>query len=294
MRLNFHHPAYPLIERDLSHEQAGFAGEQHMQYYFRQQNTPSHGYIHQLRLNSSTDFFQIDTLLIHPHAMIIFEIKNITGQLSFDFDRQQLIRSKDGHTDIFADPVRQAFQQKSQLKHWLGKHNITHPPIEAYTVLTNRNAMLDPLPPHPFAKHVLRPVTALDILFNLKPTSEPLFPHAEQLAHLLTCSHQPYVLQPFKRYDIQPSDLHAGVLCPHCPCVVMHYFYGTWHCKTCGKLDASAPVRVLEDYARLFGPYIRLNELVAFLKLPDRFAARRFVKKFNFDTAGRWVKLPVN
>ncbi|GAK14071.1 nuclease-related domain-containing protein [Geomicrobium sp. JCM 19039] len=59
-----------------------------MQYYFRQQNTSSHGYSHQLRLNSSTDFFQIDTLLIHPHAMIIFEIKNITGQLSFDFDRQ--------------------------------------------------------------------------------------------------------------------------------------------------------------------------------------------------------------
>ncbi|MBW8351459.1 NERD domain-containing protein, partial [Bacillus sp. IITD106] len=113
-RLPFSHPKRNLLQEELNISYAGYRGEQSMDYFLGQ--LPQNNYLifQDLRIPLSENaYFQIDILLLTQSFFIIFEAKNISGHLYFDFN--QLIRTLDDKEETFHDPIVQVQNQQYHL-----------------------------------------------------------------------------------------------------------------------------------------------------------------------------------
>ncbi|SDI45799.1 nuclease-related domain-containing protein [Natribacillus halophilus] len=271
------HIAYPLIEKAYKIERAGWQGEQSMDYYYDLLVLPSPFWLHQLRLQLNSHFFQMDTLLVTPKFILILEIKNVAGRLVFDHAHQQLIRTIGDQLDVFQDPVLQVEQQAASLQSWIQPRS-----------LTNQKAEIKEIAPHPRHQKIIRPPALREIIENLSEQyHRQVSPDSTRtIAEALRDNHRPQPYSAMKKYNVTMADLRKGVFCPNCDVGIMEYWYGKWTCPHCRSTSYTAHYQALRDYAKLISPHISSGKCRDFLNLASTHIAKRLLQKMKLPSSG--------
>ena len=143
-RLPISNSKYTLYCEHLRRLQAGFAGEQFVDAKWLELDLPfPHYFLHDFQtMNDFGSTHQMDTVFLCPHFLLILEIKNITGKLSYDASFAQLTRTTtDDTVEGMTDPFLQLERHVVWMKKLLQKERIDLPVLHA-VVLATKNGIL--------------------------------------------------------------------------------------------------------------------------------------------------------
>lgn len=141
-RLVSEHPKRVALESELGRVKAGFRGEQSIHSILAVLPPSEYVIFHDIRLPGKLYHFQIDLLVLSATFFLILEVKNMVGELYFDGDFKQLIRTLDDQHTGFDDPILQVNLQRKQLQTWLTTKKIPPIPIETVIVSAHSKAVL--------------------------------------------------------------------------------------------------------------------------------------------------------
>lgn len=278
------------IESQLGKFKAGYSGELSLDYYLN--NLPDKEYVilHDLRLQNKSSIFQIDTLILHRHFILILEVKNIAGDIYIDTNFNQMIRTLNGKTEVFPDPILQAYRQKVELERWLVENKCPRIPIEHLVVLSNPHTHIKNSPED---QHVFqRLVRSAKLPFKIEsythfypiPSLTPK--ELSKITKLLLKHHTPQKYDVLQQFNVAHSDIICGVYCVECEAATMERMGGTWRCRSCRTVQKDAHMSSLRDYAYLMGSTITNREAREFLKLESESATRKMLQRMNLPTTG--------
>ncbi|WP_283154258.1 NERD domain-containing protein [Guptibacillus hwajinpoensis] len=289
-RLPSHHLRFEEVKEQLSMYQAGISGEKSIDFPLSFLDDKRFSIYHDLRISDGVHHFQIDTLVISQHYLLILEVKNISGTLNFDTTFNQLIRISDTKEEAFPNPLTQVERQRSQLRALLQKMKIPEVPIETLIVVANRRAVLKATEPVQFisskvirSEYLPTKVKSLDQRYGeLWLTMKEV----RKLGRTFVKLHEPLDRDVLKRFSISRNDLLVGVACPECARLAMRRLHGRWYCERCGAYSRDAHLRALQDYALLVSREITNQEARRFLRMDSVSAASKMLRAMNLHCEG--------
>ncbi len=272
-RLPEHHEKYMMISEELSKNEAGEKGEELVMSTLESFELPKNTYVlHNVSFKAKVEV-QIDILIVSPSWCLAMEVKNWTGVIYFNDNPSQAICEKDEKVKIYTNPESQLEQYCYGLNVLLTKHQIRIP-IYGLIVFPFNNAIIK-RPPKKFAlkmgRDYLRYILSIQNdkhIADLKLIAELLLRNSEQLSSFPLC----------ERYEINPEHILTGVECPNCGTLPMMKTLRTWYCPNCKSTQMRAHVKALNDYYMLIRNSISSQEALKFLKLRNRYEAKRIVK----------------
>lgn len=276
-RLPMTHEKYEKIHSDFYNGKAGFGGEKEFDYYLREFIPPyPHAILHDLYLKQDQSYFQMDSILITPSVIILFEIKNIAGKLHIKQNPTQFIReSATGQRTVLKSPLAELERKKHFFTRWLQQRNIEIPLME-YVVFAYRNELtIENLAASNLAFSYEIP-NKLRIL-NMQPdilTPEQI----HRLANELKNAHREY--EPFpltEKYDLTTKELTSGIACPNCNRLSMRWQSRKWRCLTCNHQDPIAHLAALQDWYCIEGAQLTNRQFRHFSNTPSRHIVKRLL-----------------
>ncbi|MCP3028362.1 nuclease-related domain-containing protein [Halobacillus sp. A5] len=246
---------------------------------------------HDLRLAAGELFIQLDTLLITENLMIIIEVKNITGTLTFDEERHQMIRTLEGKEEAFLDPLLQVRRQKNLLQKWINAKGYPETPIETLVVISKLSTIIHTS--NPSVIHSAYLPFKINELSN-KYGGQVLGQNdLLRLGQELKQAHTPRKVDVLQKYKIKKENLRVGVHCLGCRALPMIRVYGKWQCSFCGVVSVDAHIESLRDYRLLLGNVITNRELRGFLQIDSERIARSIIQSLYpvGKTKGRTYRL---
>ncbi|PIC79976.1 hypothetical protein CSV75_08355 [Sporosarcina sp. P18a] len=285
-RLRPNHPNFLKLQKDCYNSQAGFGGERDFDYQMREFK-PDYPYaiLHDLYLQQDQVYFQIDSLLITPSAIIVFEVKNMAGKLFITQNPTQFIKEElSGNRLVLKSPIEELERKKYFLTRWLKDHEIELPLLDFVVLAYQNELVIENLATDKvvFAYEVPNRLRRLENQQTILSNDE-----IRQLAHQLKTHHRafhPYPLH--KKYEVSLSDIQSGVFCTSCQHSQMTWLSKTWRCLHCGHRDLKAHFPALQDWYCVFGPHITNNQLRQFLSISSRHTARRLLTTPNTNVTG--------
>lgn len=284
-RLPNTHEMMPILSARLAAVQAGFGGEQELDKVFdRYSFSMKYGVFHDMSLMSST-YFQVDTLLVTPWFAVLFEVKNISGELMVTANPPQLIRKSDsGQVTGFQSPLAQLESNCELFQDWLSSRGVSIP-VYGAVVLAYAKQRIDVfdtdvpiLFPHSVPTYI-RKIPAGPPLLDEKTFSGLMVD--------LKKSHRPYRPSPISSmYKIPRNDFRTGVICPGCGRFEMEWYARSWNCKGCGGTDRHAHKQAILDWFMLFGGDMRNKDCRDFLHIERQQTAHRFLKGMELNVEG--------
>ncbi len=289
-RLHPTHPRIEDIESELNRQQAGYNGESAIDYYLTFLPSEHYTLYHNLRLHDGRHFFQIDTLLITPHVLIILEIKNISGRLIFN-SFSQLERETSEEARAFDNPIDQLRRQQTQLTQFLKEHTGESFPVDGLVVMANKNAPMKVVDNPNFDKSKICTRTALvDRIQKL----EKSYAHHQipakwlaSLSPLLLKRHQELDRDILNRHHLTYDEIIKGVQCLKCLNFDMQRLKQRWQCPRCAHVSRDAHHQALADYNLLISPRITNQEGRAFLKVSSRYVTKRLLQGYAVAQKGK-------
>ncbi|WP_226671194.1 nuclease-related domain-containing protein [Metabacillus litoralis] len=203
--------------------------------------------LNDLLLKQNNTSFQIDSLLITPDSIYLFEVKNFEGDFYYEHDRLY----KKPKTEI-NNPLTQLSRSDSLLRQLLQSYGY-HIPIKAHVIFINPKFTLYQAPltdSYILPTQINKYLTKLNSLHSMKINQKQL-----KLAEKIGSLH--IVDSPFKNipsYDF--AQLQKGITCIKC-----HFFLTSggarihkFHCSECGSHEAikDAVIRSVHEFKLLF------------------------------------------
>lgn len=284
-RLPEYHDMMPILSAKFGAVQAGFGGEQELDKIFERYSfSMKYGVFHDISLVSST-YFQVDTLLVTPGYAVLFEVKNISGELMVTANPPQLLRKSDsGKVSGFKSPIVQLDSNCELFQDWLSSRGVSLP-VYGAVVLAYEKQRIDVfdtdvpiLFPH-----------AVPTFIRKLPTGSPLLDEKtfSGLLANLSNSHRPYIPSPISSmYQIPRKDFRTGVMCPECGRFGMEWYARSWNCKGCGTSDRHAHKQAILDWFLLFGGKMRNKDCREFLHIERQQTAHRFLQGMELNIEG--------
>lgn len=290
-RLPSNHTARESVLDLLSRHYAGYRGEKSLDRYISHLSLPDHYFIFQdLRLPLFDDVhFQIDTLLLTPAYFLIYESKNLVGDLYFE--RKQLIRKIDDTVDVYQNPIIQIQNQQYHLQWFLEKYSYPILPSNAYVVVTNSKSRIMPNPDYPEVQEKVIRLPALrlsleytdDKLVNKVLSSEQM----ERIANLLIASHTPEMPNLLEKFQIKKEELLTGLYCQDCERLSIRRQERSWICWSCqSKGNEKAILQALVDYRLLMGKRVSNKEFRRFIGEESKDVVSRILRRQHLPTSG--------
>jgi ribosomal protein L37AE/L43A len=284
------HPLKHDIEAELMKLEAGYKGEVSLDYHLSFLPETEYLVLHNLRLSYKTFFFQIDTLILHTNFILILEVKNIAGEIYIDTHFNQLIRTRGGHSEIFPDPILQAYKQRDKLHNWLMSKNFPSMPIEYRVILTNsrtfiKNTSQDQL----VHNQLIRSERLVEVIKNLTTKYQKQIMTTKEMnkiANRLIKFHIPQDSDVLSQFRLSKVELQPGVYCTKCHSLSMERSNGTWKCSICLIKQKDAHINALCDYALLIDNTISNKELRSFTKLTSLSTAARLLSLLDLPYTG--------
>lgn len=280
-RLHHQHPVYPIAAEHLRRNEAGFSGEQFFDKKIRdfKPDIP-YALIHDLCLNVDGIFFQIDSLLITPDTITIFEVKNFAGKLTIKSEPTQFIL---GNT-VISNPITEVERKEILLNKWLQTRDIALP-IRGMVALAFNNELQisEPL------SHIVLPAQEIPIfLYRLEIKQHVISVKSIQtLANMLVDAHIPYNPFPLiQHYDFTLNDLKTGIFCPSCTQLGMIRARRSWACLQCNYDDRNAHLATLADWFMLIGPNITNQQFRIFANLQRSGTSKRLLQRAYLEQIG--------
>lgn len=275
----------PVLEAKYAALKAGFGGEQQLDRVFENYLFPmNYQVLHDLALTSSTHF-QIDTLFITPSYAVIFEVKNIAGELQVINNPPQLIRKLDnGEVKGFNSPITQVQSNCELLRDWFHARNVSLP-IYGAVVLAYSKQRIDLFDtPIPF----LYP-NAVPTYIRHLPTESPLLDDAAftRLTHDLIVSHREFIPTPIcSTYPIIRDKIITGVACPSCGFFGMTKYMKGWRCPACDGTSIDAHKQAIRDWFLLYGGKMMNKDCREFLHIERQQTANRILRGMDLYVEG--------
>jgi hypothetical protein len=293
-RLLQNHPSRSELQGEYSKSFAGNIGEESLNYYLTDLQDDKFYILYDLRLprNSSKKYyFQIDCLLIHPQFCILLEVKNLIGDLYFDHQFDQMIRTRNEIKETFPDPVNQVELQKEYFAKWLEQNKFPKIPLQTLVVITNPRShiSISPLYKKEKAQKIIRGrILGSKIMSFTKNESADILMKKDmnRLSTQLIKQNEPLNYDLLSAYNIHLDELQTGVICPFCGSIPMIRTYGNWFCSSCHKRSRTAHVQAIEDYALLFGCEVKNKTLRNFLHLYSSTSMKKLLMAMNIPSNG--------
>lgn len=285
-------PKRKLLEEELSKRYAGYRGEQVMDYYLEHLPNEEGRLIFQdLRLPiSEKAYFQIDNLLIAPSYFLIFEGKNITGNLFFE--REQLLRTLDEKVDSYPDPILQVENQQYFLKILLGKKGVPFLPSDSFVVVTNSKSIIKPNPHYSKAtQKIIRPPGIRSEIEKMAIKHQKMIldkKELERLSKVLLKLHVEEDQDILNMYQMSEKELMKGLFCEECIGFSIVRNNRTWMCSICLKIDNQALIKGLMDYRLLFGTQITNSKFRRFFGIESSHMASKMLRSLNLPSDGSY------
>ncbi|MBM7604501.1 hypothetical protein JOC75_002504 [Metabacillus crassostreae] len=260
------------IEKELAKNIAGYKGEKSLLYYLSFLPEEEYMILHDLRLTlDNRNYFQIDILILSQYFILILEVKNISGKITFDETFHQLIRQINDVEEVFPDPVLQVNHQKYQLIRYLKKNKIANIPIEAHVVMTNNSALLQNQ--NNCRKYLDTIMRSSELITKVEYYKQkykaPIFTMKDlrKLAKSLLKDHTHSEYDVIHMFELDPNEICKGVFCTKCDCYPLQRKRGTWYCSVCSFSSKTAHLDALNDYKLLFGTTITNKQTRDFLQI---------------------------
>jgi len=292
-RLQENHPKRPLIEEQLAKFRKGFDGEKSIDYFLRELSKNEYYIFHDLRLPYRDDkFAQIDVIILSSRFLLIIEVKNISGTLTFDPPFKQLIRVKDDKEEVFLDPLIQLKRHQKVVSSIVTTLSISQIPIETLVVITDPNAIIKSTTnSREIYGKVSRPFYLPQNInsFESKYKQDKLSKKdIQKISRYFLKKHTPLNLNVLSQFQIEISDIRTGVHCPKCnhlPLLKKSH-RNKWYCGVCDEVYRDAHLHALKDYALLINPYITNKECRKFLHLSSTQSTYRLLSKLQLERFG--------
>ncbi|TDQ36127.1 nuclease-related domain-containing protein [Aureibacillus halotolerans] len=276
-----------LIEEDLAKRKAGLTGENSLDYYlpFLDQND----FIFQdLRLPTGSTFVQMDLLILTPAFILIGEVKNIAGTVTFDSKFQQFYRTYRDQEQTLPNPLFQVQRQKNRLLQWLQENRYPIVPILSLILFTDSRTRI--LAPDSFQSSTLPTIGHAEILPSTVETLKKQYPKTKlrpqttnRLVEQLLKSHRPQRIAVMEKFGVTCADLIKGILCPTCKTGIMVRFGRSWKCPNCAEVDRTAHVHAIQDYAWLIKNEATNQELRHFLNISSRHVMKKLIHSMHLS-----------
>ncbi len=280
------------IEESYNNWMAGYRGEKSVDYYLGKLPGEEYLIIHNVRLQIRDKFFQIDKLLLKFTHGLNLEVKNWAGQIHFDQNLGQVIRTvpEKGIKERVQNPILQAKEQSLQLRAWLAKQGIYNYPIEHFFVNSNSKTIISVDPGYEqILKRACNSEILLEKIIETNKTHRKTIMDQnalQKLGQAIIAAYVPPQYDIQKEYQINPTEVIPGVHCPVCFSIPMTYKYGTWHCSNCNHHSKMAHIDTVYDYFLLIKPMITNAELRRFLHIPSIYIANEILKSIGLPFIG--------
>ncbi|MBS4216873.1 NERD domain-containing protein [Bacillus sp. FJAT-49711] len=290
-RLPLLHSKRGLLQEELSKCYAGYRGEQSMDYYLAQLPQRNFLIFQDLRLPLSENaYFQIDILLITPSFFIIYEGKNISGHLYFDFN--QLIRTLDEIEETFSDPIVQVQNQQYHLGNLLKKHFNKSLPNTSFVVVTNPSSKIEINSNYrtAFEKVIRNPAILQKTEHFSGKHHKEIFDKKElqKLSRILHKLHTPALPNVLEQFNITKDEILQGIYCEGCQSLTTARLQRKWQCTKCGIENTDAYIHALIDYFLLNGKKITNQQCRDFLQLPSNSISSKLLRSLNLSFEGNY------
>ncbi|MFC7061937.1 nuclease-related domain-containing protein [Halobacillus seohaensis] len=271
------------IQTQLLKQSAGHFGETTTDHFLQYITQENYHVMLDLQLFDGISYFQIDALVVTREFLLILEVKNFKGELTFDFDHNQLFRKIDDHQDIFPDPFLQVEHQSLQLTRWLGRYDFPEVPIHSFVVITNPKTVIKTQGSdlNDRKNRIVRAKRIIPAIYEFAfSTNHREFFKEDEMSELvsrLKTENTPYQKLVMEKYALSMNDLIMGVQCENCSRFRMDRRREHWLCPHCGMKSKNAHLRTLKDYQVLFGNEITNAEFRRFACLRSRKVAWRLL-----------------
>lgn len=254
----------------------GYEGEMKSDREWQELSVPSKYYLlHNFETENIHGYsHQIDTLFICPHFLWLLEIKNITGRIDFQMEKNQFVRTRfDGTLESMRNPIDQAERHIRFLKQILSELKITIPLLYSI-VITDDTTIIGSVPKHISVFHLSGLQSKLNELYHQYPKRINLQQMKEIAEHLLSKR-----IKKEWRPNIEIEKLKKGALCERCNYkIAMFYKRGRFICPRCNFNSKDVLIESLHDYSLLFKPWITKSEFSKFFNIPKKTAYKLIVK----------------
>jgi len=226
--------------------------------------------------------YQIDTLVFTEQFILLAEVKNITGILSYDPTLRQFSRIRaDGKQENFPNPFDQLFRQYDFLTHLLKSKGFVIPIVPILINANNYATLHTSLRSQPII--LVQSLRAK--LAQLRQQYKERYP-----MDIIQSIHD-YVMSQNTFYEanryVSIHSLKRGVLCPHCNFKsTMHYESRTFCCPICLRTNRKALLLTLRDYRILVGPHINNSQFREWTGVSSCKTASKILARLNFDYVG--------
>ncbi|MEO4053422.1 nuclease-related domain-containing protein [Solibacillus sp. CAU 1738] len=257
----------------------GFEGEQRADRYWHdlQLDVPHvllHGYETENKYNFS---HQIDTILITNRFLLIVELKNIGGVISYDERTNQFVRILHGERLALTDPFAQVSRHESLVERVLWDVGVELPILTA-VIITSSSSIIEMMPPHfqVFKLSGLR-LKLHDWLksYPVRVSNNMVFLIKDELL-------KKYKIRKWK-HPFGKIPIRSGALCK-CGSV-MYYSRGRFVCA-CGQISREALLQGLHDYRLLINEWITNKELREFFLIDSADVANKLLTRAGFYYEG--------
>ncbi|WP_194841295.1 nuclease-related domain-containing protein [Salinibacillus xinjiangensis] len=288
-RVDDHHRMKSLIEQHYLNFRAGYNGEKAIDFYLRFLNPDTYQILHNVRIPDRNNFFQMDTLILTKHFILIVEVKNYYQEIVYD-EMGQAYRNIGGVEEGYSNHVEQVLLQKRRLSDWLLKHRFPQPPIETLVVFTNPKTIIKNLAHDPLiTETVIQKEKLLSKIEYFTAKHQIKLLNRNQLNKItanLKDQHTPESVDVLKKYNVSTHELKLGVFCPKCDTNTMYRNHGKWTCANCGGHSKNAHVAALKDYYLLIGDQINNRQARFFLKVNSVHMMKQLLQKEKLKMIG--------
>lgn len=285
-RLPSNHEQFAKIEEDLRKRKAGFGGELNFDKHINEFR-PTHpfGLLHDVCLQYNGIYFQMDSVLIQPDKIIIFEIKNLGGKLTVKASPTQFIQEIKGERKFIQSPITELERKMIFMDRWLKERGLDVP-IKGMIGLAYTNELFieEEINTEVLFTHEI-PIR----LYNMAATEEILSRNnISKIARDMVESHQEYNPFPLtKTLNVAKEDIIRGVICPACKLNGMRWSRKKWHCHGCSYQAADCHLSLLDDWFYLMDSSITNRQFRAFSGIQNPDVAKRILKKAGLIMKGR-------
>lgn len=285
-RMQTTHYLYARIEEDLRRRKAGFAGEMNFDKHINEFR-PSYPFavLHDVCLQQNGIFFQMDSVMILPDRIIIFEIKNLAGTLKVKANPTQFIQENNNERKIISNPVTELARKKIFLDRWLKDRGISTR-IEEIVGLAFTNELyieqdLNTLVA--FTQEI--PIKLYELIIgNMTHTNEDI----KKIANEMIRSHQEYNPFPMaSSIGIPVQDIKVGVICKSCEKGLMKWVKQKWKCEKCLHITSDSHLELLNDWFFLISKTITNRQFRYFSSVTDRSVAKRLLQNAGLQKKGK-------
>ncbi|KQL36951.1 nuclease-related domain-containing protein [Psychrobacillus sp. FJAT-21963] len=273
-RLPKNHPKFLKIKNEFYQNQAGEIGEEVVMKVLEKLKLPYKFYVfHNISLYSEA-LFQMDIIIITPYYALIFEVKNINGEIIFT-DQQLLRKLETGETHTFENPVLQLEEYEYQLIQLFKSIGVSLP-IYSAIVFAFASSYIKVAPANKvliFRRGIKPFIRSINVGLPILTDSQ-----LESLKNYLLKNNKDFQPFPLVNYfGIEPNSLLKGVECD-CGYIGMKKVIRSWYCPACKTYNKNAHESTLKDYFLVFKNTITNQECQQYLLLNNKHEATKILR----------------